>query len=1025
MWELIWCVTTCLAIYAVAKTRSSNRQLRRQGSQLAELRQRMTRLEEGGALQASVPKPESAIPSASPGPALAPPVPTPAPIEKKQADLAPQIPLVKQPVPLSRPIEIPPAQPRAEQIPQVTWPERLSQLEKTLGLRWTTWIGGLVLFLGAGLLIKYAVDRSWLGPGWRVALGCLTGLAIGAVGLRFIRRQMRALGQGLVGVGLAILYASLYGAYGLYDLLPQTIVFGLMTAVTVAGMIVAVSFDALPIAFMAVLGGLITPIMLSSGQDSRDSLFAYLLLLDIGVLGVAFFRRWRALDVLAFAGTSLMFGAWYVKYHAAETFSLLPTVLWLTVFYLVFLIEPFAYHLRLRTPIVGERFALAVTNAVGMFGWAYVLLHNSHPHILGTITLGMSAAYLVLGILMHRVIEEDRRAVFGFASLFIAFLIIAVPIHLDLHAVTIAWAIKAPVLLFLAYKYPYLPMRCTSLIPLVLAYARLFIFHWPPHSTAFSPFANAEFGTVLFLLASGAGYAVIHWRFMSKGHLLDQFSCQWVALGTAFLGLIMTHVETWQWLDLSGRGSACPWASSLVWTGGAAGFLLVCRKKPLAQLLYSGLICLILALALYVWSLVQGDASPAWGMIHARLLDASLIVAMLFGAGRLCQQLPALKLKQQDAPWLSLYQLGLALAVLMLSLEAWVWLEGLDQLYAFRCALPWLWTGGAGACLLLAQRLAAPQLQRTTLVYLVIAAVLGLYQYSYRVQTQIWIFNARFITALWTCAASFAYAWFMPVQPEKKDEQEWLFYLGILCAVVTSSLETWQWWTQQSLHYTARCLMPWTWIAGSVGVLLLGRYKALTRAATPSLGLAAIAGLAAAFAYGYTSQHVNLLFVNGRCITALAALVLLFVCAYLWPQLTGAQNQRQIMLGACAVALFLLLNVETVLFMKDHISDPAKSAWITQMSLSLLWSLYASVSLFVGFWQRIRIVRLAALGLFGATVLKVVLGDMANVQEVYRIVSFIGLGLLMIGASYLYHRVEKSLQSTEAKLDAQGNAVMR
>ena len=39
MWELIWFVTTCLALYTLAKTRSSSRQLHRQASQLAELKQ--------------------------------------------------------------------------------------------------------------------------------------------------------------------------------------------------------------------------------------------------------------------------------------------------------------------------------------------------------------------------------------------------------------------------------------------------------------------------------------------------------------------------------------------------------------------------------------------------------------------------------------------------------------------------------------------------------------------------------------------------------------------------------------------------------------------------------------------------------------------------------------------------------------------------------------------------------------------------------------------------------------------------
>ena len=1013
MWELIWLITSCLAVYTYAKTRSSRVQLRRQAEQLAKLGYRIAQLEKRDTPQTPAPIPESPTPSESPAPSLAQPgqaeqdpVKTEVLAPEASPDSASARPLVPVPLP-----ESPPA-PKlsAEKMPKAAWTEKLGQLEKTLGLRWTTWIGGLVLFLGAGLLIKYAFEKSWLGPGYRVTLGCLAGLCIGAAGLRFIRRQMRALGQGLVGVGLAVLYASLYGAYGLYELLPQTIVFALMTGVTVAGMVVAVSFDALPIAFMAVLGGFITPIMLGSGQDSRDSLFAYLLLLDIGVLGVALFRHWRALDVLAFTGTSLMFGAWYITFHQADTYALAPTMAWLTAFYLVFLIEPFAYHLRLRTPIVGERFALAVTNAVGMFGWAYVLLHEQHPHILGTITLGMSAAYLVLGIWMRRMIKEDRRAIFGFASLFIAFLIIAVPIHLDMHAVTIAWAIKAPVLLFLAYKYAYLPMRCASVIPLALAYARLFLFHWPLHRTAFFPVFNAEFGTVVFLLLSGTAYAFIHRRYAQKGHVLDQVSRRWVGLGTAFLGLIMTHIEIWQWLDLSDRDSARFWASSLVWTAGALGFLYACLKKPSKHLFCSCLVALVPACVLYVCDLFNGSALPAWGLLHGRLLAAGLTSVMIFAAARLCRQLPELELKRQDEIWLGLYKLGVALTVALLSIETWLWLEPLEQLYAFRCTLPWLWTGGAVACLILAKRLPAPILERTTLIYLGTAAVFGLWQYSYSLQCAVWFVNARFITALWVCVLPFAYARRLPAQGQNKDLREGLFCLSILCLLVMSTLETWQWWTHRSLDYTARCLIPCIWILGSIGTLILSRRADFRRLHVMTLVLGAIAALYAASTYVHTQQQVNFLFLNGRCIVALAALALLFVYARIWPQGPVAKHQAQIMMGVCALALFLVLNVETVLFMKTHISDPAKSGWVTQMSLSLLWSLYAIAALFIGFWQRIRVLRLAALGLFGLTVLKVVLGDMAQVEEVYRIVSFIGLGLLMIGASYLYHRVEKKLQ---------------
>jgi uncharacterized membrane protein len=89
------------------------------------------------------------------------------------------------------------------------------------------------------------------------------------------------------------------------------------------------------------------------------------------------------------------------------------------------------------------------------------------------------------------------------------------------------------------------------------------------------------------------------------------------------------------------------------------------------------------------------------------------------------------------------------------------------------------------------------------------------------------------------------------------------------------------------------------------------------------------------------------------------------------------------------------------------------------MSLSVTWGAYAIAMLAIGFWRKVRSLRLAALGLFGLTALKLVLIDMAKIQEVYRIISFLVLGVLMIGASYLYHRVEKRLSISATPGDSQ------
>ena len=72
-----------------------------------------------------------------------------------------------------------------------------------------------------------------------------------------------------MGLGVAILYAAFYGAFQLYNppVMGQNTAFGLMIAVTVAGMTLAVLHDAMSMAFLAVLGGLLTPVLVS-GQDS-------------------------------------------------------------------------------------------------------------------------------------------------------------------------------------------------------------------------------------------------------------------------------------------------------------------------------------------------------------------------------------------------------------------------------------------------------------------------------------------------------------------------------------------------------------------------------------------------------------------------------------------------------------------------------------------------------------------------------------------------------------------------------------
>jgi uncharacterized membrane protein len=109
----------------------------------------------------------------------------------------------------------------------------------------------------------------------------------------------------------------------------------------------------------------------------------------------------------------------------------------------------------------------------------------------------------------------------------------------------------------------------------------------------------------------------------------------------------------------------------------------------------------------------------------------------------------------------------------------------------------------------------------------------------------------------------------------------------------------------------------------------------------------------------------------------------------------------------------VLLSLEFHRFFLETVGDSQRADYLALMSLSVIWAVYAACGLILGFWRNWQPVRLAALALFGITCVKVVLVDMSEVKQVYRIVSFISLGLLMIGASYLYHRLEQRLKLAE------------
>lgn len=80
------------------------------------------------------------------------------------------------------------------------------------------------------------------------------------------------------------------------------------------------------------------------------------------------------------------------------------------------------------------------------------------------------------------------------------------------------------------------------------------------------------------------------------------------------------------------------------------------------------------------------------------------------------------------------------------------------------------------------------------------------------------------------------------------------------------------------------------------------------------------------------------------------------------------------------------------------------------LSLTALWAVYALILLVIGIVKRWRTVRLAALGLLAATIIKVFVYDVFALEQVYRIIAFVGLGVLLLTGAYLYQRYSKAIR---------------
>jgi len=797
---------------------------------------------------------------------------------------------------------------RPEAAPGV--PAATPAFEESLTSRWFVWLGAVALALGSVFLVKYSIERGWLGPAVRVLLGGALGLILTfggeALRRRPLQRAVAALRPdyvppALTSAGLFSLFASVYAAYELYALISPLAAFLLLAAVSALAVGLAILQGPF-VALLGLLGGFATPALVAVAQPEAWALFPYLLALSAAALVLVRAQGWWWLALATLAGAAFWPLVWLAGTWTAR--DAVPVALYILAVAALFLL--------LRRGVGGS---------VEVATWRKGLRALGIPERVGWL------GGLVAAVLMFVFVRMEQ---YGLPS----------------------WAACGGlVLLFAAVAYREAAFDALVLIGAGLVLALMAAWHLPrfvPPESALYSIAGRDYGSV-------------------PGPLVPP------------------EVEPFLLVAL---------VAAMLF--GLGGFVVLGRVRRPALWALAAAVTPLGLLAIAYWRIVAFQVDLAWSAVAFALAAVYLVAASLLR-------------RQRDA------RLDLSLGIYAGATAAAL---GFAATMALQQA--WLTVALAAQLPVLAWIHARLNLAPLRPVALIVAGVVLL-----RLLLNPFVLDYALATwaAAWPGASWVLYGYGLPAlgfalaargfRRERDDPLVQLLEAGALAFVtlltvfeirhlVAGRLDSADYGLlEQSLQGLAGlCLaylcLQWDRRSGRQVAAYGWRILFALASAQVLLGPVLLANpLWRGDAVG-AWPVVNLLFLAYALPAAIAARFLVEFRALALRRLADACGL------AALVLLFVYLSLETRRAFQGPLLAGGAVGDSELYAYSAVWLVYALGLLGAALWTRVTALRYASLALLVLTVAKVFLIDMAALAGLYRVASFLGLGLVLVGIGYLY-----------------------
>ena len=208
--------------------------------------------------------------------------------------------------PHAEPPREPPREPRFGPPPPP--PPPAIDLEKVVGRYGVLALAVLMIVMGAGALVSWALARGLIGPWVRVSLGLLLALGLATAGFLIRQKSNRWFGDALLAVSLAVVHVVAWGMGPALHLVPSSVALILADLASITLCWFALHEDIEELFSFGIFGALAAPFVTSTGEERYLALAVYGIAVIAGGLRAGSARRayppWRSVAILLAVGTA-------------------------------------------------------------------------------------------------------------------------------------------------------------------------------------------------------------------------------------------------------------------------------------------------------------------------------------------------------------------------------------------------------------------------------------------------------------------------------------------------------------------------------------------------------------------------------------------------------------------------------------------------------------------------------------------------------------------------------------------------